>query len=194
MGVDRVPDLTNILRRFELLVAGTGIPSTILRPIVFMENFSEGYAPPSTARIRERSEIALPGGDVPVSYISTADVAAVAAIALTEDGHEGKGYTLTGSEALTLPEVAEHISAAVGRPVRHVETSPEEGVRDVMSGYGATAEYAEYVSQSYVMSIGAGYGTTDGNATVITEDFTAVTGRPPTTFAEYAAAAAYAWR
>jgi uncharacterized protein YbjT (DUF2867 family) len=194
MGVDRVPDLTNILRRFELFVEGTGIPSTILRPGVFMQNFSEGYAPPSTARIRERSEIALPGGDVPVRYISTADVAAVAAIALTEDGHEGKGYPLTGSEALTLSEVAEHISAAVGRPVRHVETSPEEGIRDVLSGYGASAEFAEYISQSYVMSIGAGYGTTDANATVITEDFTAVTGRPPTTFAEYAAAAAYAWR
>jgi uncharacterized protein YbjT (DUF2867 family) len=194
MGVDRVPDPTNILRRFELFVEGTGIPSTILRPGVFMQNFSENYAPPSTARIRERGEIALPGGEVPVSYISTADIAAVAAIALTEDGHEGKGYTLTGSEALTLPEVAEHISAAVGRPVRHVETSPEEGVRDVMSGYGATAEYAEYVSQLYLMSISSGYGTTDGPGALITEDFTAVTGRPPTAFAEYAAAAADAWR
>jgi uncharacterized protein YbjT (DUF2867 family) len=196
MGVDRVPDPTNIMRRFELFVEACGIPSTILRPGVFMQNFSEGYAPPSTARIRKRSEIALPGGGVPVSYISTVDIAAVAAIALTEDGHEGKGYTLTGSEALTLPEVAEHISAALGRPVRHVETSPEEGVRDVLSGYGATSEYAEYVSQSYVMSISSGYGTTPGSGatTVITEDFAAVTGRPPTTFAEFAAAAAGAWR
>jgi uncharacterized protein YbjT (DUF2867 family) len=194
MGVELVPDPTNMLRRFELLVEATGIPSTILRPGVFMQNFSEGYAPPSTARIRERSEIALPGGDVPVSYVSTVDIAAVAAIALTEDGHEGKGYTLTGSEALSLPEVAEHVSAAVGRPVRHVETSPEEGVRDVLAGYGASAEFAEYVSQLYVMSISAGYGATGGSGAVITEDFTAVTGRRPTTFAEYAATAADAWR
>jgi uncharacterized protein YbjT (DUF2867 family) len=196
-GVDGVPDPRNILRRFELFVEGSGIPSTILRPGVFMQNFSESYAPPSTTRIRERSEIALPGGEVPVSYISAVDIAAVAAIALTEDGHEGKGYTLTGSEALTLPQVAEHISAAVGRPVRHVETSPEEGVRDVLLADGATVEYAEYVARLYVMSVRSGYGRgTDGSGTtgLVADDFTAITGRPMTTFAEFAKGAADAWR
>jgi uncharacterized protein YbjT (DUF2867 family) len=195
LGVDGVADPTNILRRFELFVEGSGIPSTILRPGVFMQNFSESYAPPSTVRIRERSEIALPGGEVPVSYISTVDVAAVAAIALTEDGHEGKGYALTGPAALTLPQVAEHISAAVGRPIRHVETSPEEGVRDVLLADGATAEYAEYVARLYVMSVRSGYGT-DGSALtdLAPAEFTAVTGRPMTTFAEFAEGAADAWR
>jgi uncharacterized protein YbjT (DUF2867 family) len=197
MGVDRVPDPEDPLRRFELLVEGAGIPNTILRPSPFMQNFSEGYAPPSTARIRERGEIALPGGDAPVRYISTVDIAAVAAIALTEDGHEGKGYTLLGPEALTVPEVAERISAAAGRPVRYVETSPEEGVRDVLTGYGATADYAEYVSKLYVMSVQSGYGHgTDGPGAMglVADDFTAITGRPMTTFAEFAKDAADAWR
>jgi uncharacterized protein YbjT (DUF2867 family) len=188
MGVDRVPDPTDPLRRFELLVEGSGIPSTILRPSPFMQNFSDGFAPPSTERIRERSEIALPGGEAPVSYISTVDIGAVAAIALTEDGHEGKGYTLTGPEALTLPAVAERISAAVGRPIRHVETSPEEGVRDVLTGYGATTEYAEYVSRLYVMSVSS------GAMGLVADDFTAITGRPLTTFAQFAEGAAGAWR
>ncbi|TWF76515.1 uncharacterized protein YbjT (DUF2867 family) [Pseudonocardia hierapolitana] len=194
-GVDDVPDPENILRRFELFVEGSGIPSTILRPGVFMQNFSESNAPPSTARIRERSEIALPGGDVPVSYISTVDVAAVAAAALTEDGHEGKGYALTGPEALTLPQVAELISAAVGRTVRHVETRPEEGIRDVLLADGATVEYAEYVARLYVMSVRSGYGT-DGSAMtgLPAEDFTTITGRPMTTFAEFTKGAADAWR
>jgi uncharacterized protein YbjT (DUF2867 family) len=197
MGVDRVPDPTDPLRRFELLVERSGIASTILRPSPFMQNFSESYAPPSTARVRERSEIALPGGEVPVSYISTADIAAVAAIALTEDGHEGKGYTLTGPEALTLPQVADRISAAVGRPVRHVETSPEEGVRDVLLADGAAVEYAEYVARLYVMTVRSGYGHgTDGAGMtgLAVDDFTAITGRPMTTFTEFAKGAAEAWR
>lgn len=197
MGVDRIPDPKDPLRRFELLVEGSGIPSTILRPSPFMQNFSEGFAPPSTERIRERSEIALPGGEAPVRYISTVDIGAVAAIALTENGHEGKAYTLLGPEALTLPEVAEHLSAAVGRPIRHVETSPEEGVRDVMTGYGTTAEYAEYVARLYVMSVRSGYGHgADGSGMtgLVADDLTAITGRPMATFAEFAKGAADAWR
>lgn len=196
MGVDRVPDPEDPLRRFELLVEGSGVPSTILRPSPFMQNFSEGYAPPSTQRIRDRGEIALPGGDAPVRYVSTVDIAAVAALALTEDGHEGKGYTLLGPEALTLHEVAEHISLAAGRPVRHLETSPEEGVRDVMIGYGATADYAQYVSSLYVMSVQSGYGHgTDGAmGGLVADDFHVITGRPMTTFAEFAEHAAVAWR
>jgi uncharacterized protein YbjT (DUF2867 family) len=195
LGVDGVPDPENILRRFELFAEGSGIPSTILRPGVFMQNFSESNAPPSTVRMRERSEIALPGGEIPVSYISTVDVAAVAAIVLTEDGHEGKAYALTGPEALTLAQVAELISAAVGRPIRHVETSPEEGVRDVLLADGATVEYADYVARLYVASIRSGYGT-DGSGMTgpAIDDFTAITGRPMTTFAQFAEGAADAWR
>lgn len=197
MGVDRVPDPKDPLRRFELLVEGAGIPSTILRPSPFMQNFSEGFAPPSTERIRERSEIALPGGEAPVRYISTVDIAAVAAIALTEDVHEDQEYTLLGPEVLTLPEVAEYLSAAVGRPIRHVETSPEEGVRDVLLADGATVEYAEYVARLYVTSVRSGYGNgTDGSGMTgpVADDFTAITGRPMTTFAEFAEGAADAWR
>lgn len=185
MGVDRVPDPTDPLRRFELLVERPGIASTILRPSPFMQNFSESYAPPSTARIRERSEIALPGGEIPVSYISTADIAAVAAAALTEDGHEGRGYTLTGPEALTAAQVAEHISAAAGRPVRPVEIS-REAIRSGLLAYGYPAESAEYASGGYAAAFGA--------MGVVTDDVTKVTGRPATTFAEFAADAAHAWR
>src|SRR5688572_3069333 len=59
-----------------------------------------------------------------MSYVSTVDIAAVAAAALTDERHDGKAYTLTGAAALTIGEVAEHISAAVGRTIRYVEAGP----------------------------------------------------------------------
>jgi hypothetical protein len=111
----------------------------------------------------------------------------VAAVALTEDGHDGAGYTLTGPEALTLPQVAEHISAATGRRVRHLDVGPEV-LRGSLVAAGASASFADYASQLYLAA------TSSGLMTAVTADITAVTGRPATTFAEFAAAAADAWR
>lgn len=183
-GVDQAPE-TDTLRRTEILVEKAGIPSTILRPAAFMQNFSERHWSGMAAMIREHSEIAMPGGAARVSYVSTDDIAAVAAVALTEDGHDS--YALTGPEALTLAEVAEHISRAVGRPVRYRESGPET-VRDRLLADGASAAFASYVAQLYVGAV-----TTDAMSAV-SNDVTAVTGRPATSFADYAAGAAEAWR
>jgi uncharacterized protein YbjT (DUF2867 family) len=184
-GVDQAPD-TDTMRRTELLVQKSGIPSTILRPAAFMQNFSERHWSGLAAMIREHGEIAMPGGQGRVSYVSTDDIAAVAAAALTEHGHDGKDYTLTGPEALTLDEVAEHISRATNRPVRYRETGPES-VRDRLLADGASTAFAEYVAQLYVGAV-----TTDAMATV-TADVPTVTGRPATTFADYAAGVTTAW-
>ena len=51
-----------------------------------------------------------PAGDVPVSIVDVRDIAAVAAAALTEGGHHGRMYGLTGSEALTHSEMASQLS------------------------------------------------------------------------------------
>jgi uncharacterized protein YbjT (DUF2867 family) len=180
-GVDRAPT-DDPMRRVELLVERSG---TVLRPSAFMQNFSESHFSNQVTSIRERGEIALPSIQAPMSYISTADIAAVAAAALTEDGHEGKGYTLTGPEALTAGQVAEHISAAAGRRVRPVEIS-REAIRAGLLAYGYPAESAEYASGGYAAAFGA--------MGVVTDDVTKVTGRPATTFAEFAGDAAHAWR
>ncbi|HET9143424.1 hypothetical protein [Actinophytocola sp.] len=63
--------------------------------------------------------------------MSTEDIAAVAAIALTEDGHEGKGYAPVGPEPLTLTEVVEHISWVTQRRISYVETD-RSPIRDAL--------------------------------------------------------------
>jgi uncharacterized protein YbjT (DUF2867 family) len=57
------------------------------------------------------------------------DIAEIAATVLTESGHEGKIYPLTGPEALTMAEVAARLSAATGKPIRYVNVPPEDARR-----------------------------------------------------------------
>jgi uncharacterized protein YbjT (DUF2867 family) len=180
-GVDRAPE-DDPMRRVELLVERSG---TVLRPAMFMQDFSESHWSNQVTSIRERGEITLPNVQAPVSYISTTDIAAVAAAALTDGGHEGKGYTLTGPEALTPAQVAEHIAAAAGRPVRPVEVS-REAIRAGLLAYGYPAESVEYISPGYAAAFGV--------MGVVTDDVTKAIGRPAATFAEFAKDAADAWR
>jgi uncharacterized protein YbjT (DUF2867 family) len=180
-GVDHAP-ADDPMRRLELLVEGSG---TVLRPTWFMQNLSENHWSDQVRRIRSRGEIKLPNVQAPFSLISADDIAAVAAAALTQVGHVGRGYTLTGPEALTAAQIAEHISAAAGRPVRPVEVGLE-AIREGLLAYGYPAEAVEYVSPGYAAAFDA--------MGVVTDDVTKVTGRPATTFAEFAEGAADAWR
>jgi uncharacterized protein YbjT (DUF2867 family) len=61
-----------------------------------------------------------------VSQIDIRDVAAVAVKALTEDGHIGKAYTLTGPEALMNRQIAQILSDKLGREVRYINLPPEQ--------------------------------------------------------------------
>lgn len=187
-GVDRAPS-ENPLRRIELAVESSGVPYTIVRPAAFMQNFSEGlrWRESLAEGIRERDEVAAPGGGGVVSYVSTEDIAALAAIALTDDGHQGRAYAPFGPEPLTLTEVAEHISWVTGRRIRYVETD-RTPIRDALLAAGAPPETAEHNSQVYV------HAFSSGALGVLNDDVLEVTGRPPVSFAEFAAGAAAAWR
>jgi uncharacterized protein YbjT (DUF2867 family) len=187
-GVDQTPP-ENPLRRIELAVESSGVPYTILRPVAFMQNFSEGlrWRESLVEGIRKRDEIADPGGDGVISYVSAEDIAAVAAAALTEDGQGGKAYTPVGPEPLTLTQVAEHISWVAGRRIRYVETD-RTPIRDALLAAGAPPQTAEHNSQLYVHAHGS------GALGVLNDDVLDATGRPPVSFAEFAVGAVAAWR
>jgi uncharacterized protein YbjT (DUF2867 family) len=186
LGVDQAPP-DDPLRRVELVVESSGIPSTIVRPGAFMQNFSEPHRTRLDESIRERDEIVMPGGDGVVSWVSAEDIAAVAAAALTESGHEGKGYSVVGPELLTMAQVTTLISAAAGRPITYVEAGRGE-VRALLLASGMPPEFADPISEIYVHAL------TSGEFGVLNDDVATVTGRPPVSFAEFAAGAAPAWR
>ena len=103
-------------------VRESGADLTILRSTWFMQNFSEDYMLEHVLS----GEMRLPAGDVPTPFLDCDDIADVAVAALTEDGHVGQLYELTGPRSLTFAEVAAEISAAVGRVIRYVPVSLEK--------------------------------------------------------------------
>ena len=105
----------------ERVLQSSGMAWTILRPHVFMQNFLD--AAPIIARERR---IRSASGDGKIPFVDTRDIAAVAAVALTEHGHHGKKYVLTGPEALSYGDVARTIAEVTGEPVDYVAESIEE--------------------------------------------------------------------
>jgi uncharacterized protein YbjT (DUF2867 family) len=109
-----------IERRLE----ASGMAFTHLRAGEFMQTYFR-----QVPSIVAKGAIFLPMGDAKIASIDTGDVAEVAATILTESGHEGKIYPLTGPEALTMAEVAQRLSAATGRKIDYVNVSPEEATQ-----------------------------------------------------------------
>ena len=100
----------------EDYIQSTGVPYTFLRPNGFMQNMVTYNAP----TIKTQSAFYGSEGDGRVSHIDIRDVAAVAVKTLTEDGHVGKAYTLTGPEALTNKEIAQILSDELRREIRFI--------------------------------------------------------------------------
>ena len=134
----------------EKELEASGIPFTHIRPNAFMQNLL-GMAP----TIVSQGEFYQPAADGKVSHIDLRDIAAVAAKALTEDGHQGKAYVITGPEALSYDEVASKLSKALGKPVKYVNVSPEDFKKSLL-GWGIPESVADGLLELYA-AIRAGY-------------------------------------
>ncbi|HEY2717505.1 MAG TPA: NAD(P)H-binding protein [Solirubrobacterales bacterium] len=122
---DPMPAMGRWHHEREEMVRATGIPFTILRPSGFMSNALDW-----TATIREGGFVLDPAGPGRYAPIDPADIAAVAALALSEDGHLGREYVLTGGETLTVAEQAGILAAALGVEIEVREVaSAAEAVR-----------------------------------------------------------------
>jgi uncharacterized protein YbjT (DUF2867 family) len=106
----------------EAAVRDSGAELTILRSTWFAQNFSEG----GFLDFVLAGEVTLPAGDTPEPFVDVDDIADVAVAALTEDGHEGELYELTGPRLLTFEEAVGEIARAVGREIRYVPVSMAE--------------------------------------------------------------------
>lgn len=106
----------------EKMIEASGIPFTFLRPNSFMQNYSNT----SGKTIKTQSAFYKPMEDAKVSLVDVRDIAAVAVAALTQSGHEGKAYDITGPEALSNEEIAEIISTIVGRKITYKDVSDDK--------------------------------------------------------------------
>lgn len=150
---------------------------TIVRSTWFAQDFNEHFLlPPVLSGV-----IALPT-EVPEPFVDLEDVADVVVAALTEDGHHGATYELTGPRSVTFAEAAELISKASGRPVRFERVTPEECTARMIA-HGIAREEAEELSNLFTRIL-------DGRNANATDDVKRVTGRPARDFADFVRAAA----
>ncbi len=118
---------------------------TVLRPNLFLQGLLAMAGP-----IAAHGAFGAPIGDARVSMVDTRDIAAVAARVLTEPGHGGATYTLTGPAAVTHDEVAAALAAATGRPVTFGDVAPGDfaaaldGVLPDWQRDGVVEDYAHY--------------------------------------------------
>ena len=99
--------------RIENHLIDSGMAWTMLRPGFFAQNIATAYR----QDINEGDRIHVPAGDGRVAFIDARDIADVAAVCLTEDGHTGAGYHLTGPRAVTFDELAALLSTKLGRTI-----------------------------------------------------------------------------
>ena len=161
-------------QRCERIVRNSGIESTIVRASWFNQNFSEG----EFLGMIQDGAITLPAGNIPEPFVDVNDIADVAVAALTEDGHAGQVYEVTGPRLLTFAELAEEISRAIGRNVQYIQI-PHEDFAASIANSGAPDDIAWLLN--YLFST-----VLDGRNAYVCDGVQKALGRHPTDFTDFA--------
>jgi uncharacterized protein YbjT (DUF2867 family) len=127
----------------ERYLERSGVAWTHLRPSQFMQVYLR-----ELPTIVAKGAFFLPMGDSKLSPVDIEDVAKVAWKVLTGSGHEARSYTMTGPEALAMAEIAERISAAIGKTIQYVNVAPEERRRMLLAA-GIPAEFADALDELF---------------------------------------------
>jgi uncharacterized protein YbjT (DUF2867 family) len=176
-------DPENILGRWhadgERAIREAGIGWTILRPNGFMSNALQ-WAP----SIRRNSEVRAPFGDLASAPVDPADIAAAAAAVLRGDGHESAIYPLTGPGAVTPRDQVRVLGEVLGRPLRFRELTEAEALAEMSAAMPVE-------TASAVLRARAAAGEFRAQTHPGVEQ---LTGRRATSFAEWAARNADAFR
>lgn len=157
----------------EEKIMQSGMAYTFLRPNLFMQGLL-GFAD----LIKHTGQFYATIGDAPISLVDIRDIAAVAAISLTQPGHENKIYDLTGPAAITHAQIAQYLSEATGQSISFVDV-PEEAMRPALIQAGFPAWQADGLLEDY-----AHYAR--GEAEAVSSVIQEITGQKPRDFASFA--------
>ena len=156
----------------EQHVRDLGIAYTFLRPNLFFQGLLT-----FAGTISAQGRFYAPIGAARVSAVDVRDIAAVAAITLTEAGHEGATYTLTGPASITHAQIAAALTAALGRDITFIDVPPGafadslQGILPAWQVQGLLEDYAHYRR---------------GEAALVSPSVAEVTGKPPTDISQFA--------
>ncbi|WP_327589236.1 NAD(P)H-binding protein [Nonomuraea sp. NBC_00507] len=173
-GVRRVTLLSGWSQgTLEPAVTASDLSWTYVQPTEFMAN-----ALVWAESVRTRAVIEEPFGATKTAMVHEADIGAVIATVLAEDGHAGHSYGLTGPELLDMPAKAATLSKAIGKEIAFVELTVDE-TRERYRAEGVPEEMIEFQIEVF--------GNVPEDAYQITPTVEQITGRPPRTFAQWAA-------
>ena len=181
-GVEKNPVTPH--HKIEKLLVESGLAYTFLRPGFFMQNLSTTHR----AEIADRSEIYIPAGHGRTSLIDVADIGEVAALVLTNTSgtYLNRAYELTGDEALTYADVADQLSAVLGRRITYRNPS--------VLAFIWRKWRREKMPFSFVLIMVALYTVAKlGKAAALTPVFRQLTGHAPRTFRQFAEANKAVW-
>ncbi|MFC9471195.1 SDR family oxidoreductase [Nocardia sp. NPDC056952] len=156
---------------FEQALAESGLEWTALRPGAFFSNTFAWIEPVRTQRV-----VPAPFGDIGLPAVDPADIAAVAAVALREEGHHGRAYTLTGPAVITPRDQAAAVAEAIDAPITFVELTVDEAKQNML-------RFMPEPVADHTLTI-LGMPTADEQQ--VSPDIEEVLGRPATTYAQWA--------
>ena len=165
-------------QRGERALQDAGAQWTVVRCSWFSQNFSESvFLAPLLA-----GEVALPADGVPEPFVDAEDIADVAVAALTQDGHAGQVYELTGPRLLTFADAVDEIARASGRQVRY-ESIPMDTFASALAEQGTPADLVGLLRYLFTEVL-------DGRNASLADGVQRALGREPRDFADYARATA----
>lgn len=169
--------------RSEEALQAAGVPWTIIRSSFFAQNFSEAFLLDAV----RSGVVALPAAEVPEPFADVEDIADIAAVALTQPGHQGRVYEVTGPRLVTFREAVDEIAAASGRPVSYLPITPGEFTAGMVE-QGIPDDFAKLLTELFVEIL-------DGHNASLTDGVSQALGRPARDFSDYVqrTAAAGVW-
>jgi uncharacterized protein YbjT (DUF2867 family) len=153
----------------EAYIRQCGLPFTFVRCGLYADHAPRYFGADGVMR--------GPAGDGRVSYVTRADIVEAVVVVLTEEGHDNQTYSLTGSEALALDEVAHILTQATGQTCTFYNETMEEA-RKSRSGYDVSGEVVEVWISTYL-------AMANGELSTITNDVEQLTGHPPRTLRDF---------
>ena len=157
----------------EKRLEASGMAFTHLRAGEFMPSYFR-----QVPMILAKGALFLPMENQRIASIDIGDLAEIAALVLTNPGHEGKIYPLTGPEALTMTEVAERLSAATGKTIKYINVPPED-VKKAQVAAGVPPYIADALAELFAER-------RKGKESQVWPIAQTLLGRRPTSFAEFA--------
>lgn len=158
----------------EKIVINSGLEWTVVRSSWFFQNFSEG----AFVDMVLAGQITLPASDTLEPFVDVDDISDVATVALTQEGHNGQIYEVTGPRLMSFTDIAADLSAAVGREIGYHDVPHDVFVHEVKES-GAPQDVVWMLDYLFATVL-------DGRNSSLTDGVQRALGRKPRDFRDYA--------